>query len=232
MLKYIDDEYYTKYLINKIEEHDNAYLILKAKGYQLTNSHEFKDNVYILRKGIVKKSVLSETGMEININYQSTPGIINLLGENQDDLSDESIIITVKSQEAEFYQIKKNFFWKMINENFIARKYMGISYENQLRRYINIIEFGVTYSKVGSICAFFYQCAEQFGEKMILRNEEKVTLIHLPLTHEEIGKFCGINNRSSVTRIISKLKKLNILDEIHHYYFIKNMDELNLLKQK
>ena len=61
-----------------------------------------------------------------------------------------------------------------------------------------MLEYGMTYSKLGSVCAFFSQCSEQSGLEMILRDGTKVILINLELLHDYIGNFCEIIEAQSV----------------------------------
>lgn len=232
MLKYLDENLYIEYLMDKLSKNRYSNLILKHNGYQLDDFDGNSENIYILKSGIVKHSILNEDGNEINIKFQNNPGIVNLFINDKNEIENSSHLVTVKSYQAWFYKINIKNFNKIVNDNYRLKKYIDIHHENELRTFINILEYGMTYSKLGSVCAFFSQCSEQSGIKIILRDGTKVILINLELLHDDIGKFCGINNRSSVSRIIAKLKKMNILDSFHHYYIIKDLDKLNMLKLK
>lgn len=77
--------------------------------------------------------------------------------------------------------------------------------------------------KHDAVCAFLYQLSDLFGKR--LPNHQGV-LIDFTVTNEDIAGFCGINSRSSVTRILSDLREEGIIDIKNHKFIITNMNYL------
>ena len=74
-------------------------------------------DVYILKDGIIKTSVISRDGREFNLRYITGLEIVSLLKDEYSQFIDSPFNIRIESEKAELYQIDRVQFWKDVNES-------------------------------------------------------------------------------------------------------------------
>ena len=68
------------------------------------------ENVYVLKEGVVKVSVLMRDGREFNITYLKGFDILSMFKDAVVDCKFSSLMIRVESDEASFYCVSKELF--------------------------------------------------------------------------------------------------------------------------
>lgn len=214
-----------EYLIHKLEEVPIAYVerkTLRRKEY-LSHVGELESHVYILESGVILTSVLTNSKSTIfNLEFMNEPGPISL---NEDEELDEVIQpfdITVESEKASFYIVDRRFFWNLVNNDPVLSKYIKDYYQKRMKVMTNKLKSYTLNSKYGIVCSFLYDCAQKFGKQL---NDNQVE-INLAITQKKISDFCGITARSSVTRIITKLRNLGIIEIDGRKYIINDLKYL------
>lgn len=156
-----------------------------------------EENIYILKDGVVKVSVLMLDGREFNITYLKGFDAISMFKDavNKSDFS--SLMIRVESDGASFYHISKELFMEFVKENPKLQEYVNSYYRKKLSETISRHKLMTMNGKNGAVCAFLYYLITMFGKEV--RNG---ILIDLKITNDDIAGFCGISTRSSVNRIL------------------------------
>ena len=68
----------TEYLLNRMEA-AHAPVITKKRHTYLTYHGLAETNTYILKRGIVKNSIILQDGREFNLSYIAKPDVVSLL---------------------------------------------------------------------------------------------------------------------------------------------------------
>lgn len=180
-----------------------------------------EENIYILKDGIVKVSVLMLDGREFNITYLKGFDAISMFKDavNKSDFS--SLIIRVESDEASFYRISKELFMEFVKENPKLQEYVNSYYRKKLSETISRRELMTMNGKNGAVCAFLYYLITMFGKEV--RNG---VLVDLKITNDDIAGFCGISTRSSVNRILRGLREEHVIRTLYNKIVVLDVDYL------
>lgn len=194
------------FLINFLEMH-NTPVVTKRYHTYLTYYGLEEQYTYVLKKGIIKTSIILKDGREFNISYICVPNIISLLKDEVSKYTSSPFNVRIESQEAIFYKIPRVTFWKYVHNNIQLQRYINQYYRCELSKSIHNQQIMTMNSKKGAVCAFLYSLINKFGKR------EKIGyLIDFPITNEDIGGFCGISTRNSVNRILHELKREKVID--------------------
>ncbi|KRL01088.1 transcriptional regulator [Liquorilactobacillus hordei DSM 19519] len=198
--------------------------VIKKKKHTYLTYHGLEEkSTYVLKHGIVKTSIILQDGREFNLSYITRPDVLSLLRDEVSKYTDQPFNVRVESQEAEFYKIDRVKFWEMVNQDDELNNYVKEYYRTKLSENIVRLQRMIMGGKHDAVCAFLYQLSDLFGKR--LPNHQGV-LIDFTVTNEDIAGFCGINSRSSVTRILSDLREEGIIDIKNHKFIITNMNYL------
>lgn len=212
-----------EYLLNSLK-HKGVPIITKKRHTYLTY-HGFEENItYILKKGVIKNSIILQDGREFNISYMTKPNVVNLLRD--DEISkdnDQPFNIRIESDVAEFYKMDRIDFWNMVNNDEKLRTYVSEYYKNKLSQNITHLQMISMNGKSEAVCAFIYELTKLFGKHL---SDQKDVYIDFIVTNEDIASFCGINSQSSVNRILTTLRQQKIIDIKNHHIIIKDMEHL------
>lgn len=180
---------------------------------------ETSNSVYLIKKGKVKISRLSEDGREI---------IIAILGPGE--IFGESSITDTGSKREEFAEatedtllcsmfsdIVKELMENNPNFGFKITKIIGF----RLRRIQSRFESLIFKASDERVKAFIKDLAKDEGQKMDNGDIE----IKLHLTHEDIGKLTA-TSRQTVTTVLNELEKLNYISYDRSRILIKNVDAI------
>lgn len=213
---------HTEYLMNYLQSKKMP--VIKKKKHTYLTYHGLEEkSTYVLKHGIVKTSIILQDGREFNLSYITRPDVLSLLRDEVSKYTDQPFNVRVESQEAEFYKIDRVKFWEMVNQDEELNNYVKEYYRTKLSENIVRLQRMIMGGKHDAVCAFLYQLSDLFGKR--LPNHQGV-LIDFTVTNEDIAGFCGINSRSSVTRILSDLREEGIIDIKNHKFIITNMNYL------
>ena len=179
------------------------------------------ENIYILKEGVVKVSVLMRDGREFNIAYLKGFDILSMFKDAVVDCKFSSLMIRVESDEASFYCVSKELFNQLLNEHSELVEYVNTYYRKKLSETISRQELMTMNGKNGAVCAFIYYLVTMFGKE----NEEGI-LIDMQVTNDDIAGFCGISTRNSVNRILRGLREENVIRIVDNKILILNADYL------
>lgn len=180
-----------------------------------------EENIYILKDGVVKVSVLMLDGREFNISYLKGFDMISMFKDavNKSDFS--SLMIRVESDEARFYRISKELFMEFVKKNPKLQEYVDAYYRKKLSETISRHKLMTMNGKNGAVCAFLYYLITMFGKEV--RNG---ILIDLKITNDDIAGFCGISTRNSVNRILRGLREKHVIRTLYNKILVLDIDYL------
>lgn len=212
----------TEYLLNRMEA-AHAPVITKKRHTYLTYHGLAETNTYILKRRIVKNSIILQDGREFNLSYIAKPDVISLLRDEISKDTDQPFNVRIESDTAEFYKIDRVTFWQMVNKDDELNNYVKEYYRTKLSENILRCQQMIMGSKHDVVCTFMNQLVGLFGKRL---PEHQGILIDFVVTNLDIAGFCGINSRSSVTRILSDLRAEGIIDIVDHKFVVKNINFL------
>lgn len=193
--------------------------VIRKRRHTFLNMDD--ENVYVLKEGVVKVSVLMRDGREFNIAYLKGFDILSMFKDAVVDCKFSSLMIRVESDEASFYCVSKGLFNQLLNEHSELVEYVNMYYRKKLSETISRQELMTMNGKSGAIYAFLYNLISLFGKE----NEEGI-LIDMQVTNDDIAGFCGISTRNSVNRILRGLREENVIRIVDNKILILNADYL------
>lgn len=179
------------------------------------------ENVYILKEGVVKVSVLMRDGREYNITYAKGPDLLSLMCDTLREDVAYRIRIRVESEEASFCLVSREDFSRAVKRDEKLKEYVEAYYRENLQRALYRQKCMTMNGKSGAIYAFLYNLISLFGKE----NEEGI-LIDMQVTNDDIAGFCGISTRNSVNRILRGLREENVIRIVDNKILILNADYL------
>lgn len=179
------------------------------------------ENVYILKEGVVKVSVLMRDGREFNIAYLKGFDILSMFKDAVVDCKFSSLMIRVESEEASFCLASREDFSRAVKRDEKLKEYVEAYYRENLQRALYRQKCMTMNGKSGAIYAFLYNLISLFGKE----NEEGI-LIDMQVTNDDIAGFCGISTRNSVNRILRGLREENVIRIVDNKILILNADYL------
>lgn len=177
-------------------------------------------DMYVLKKGIVKVSLIMQDEREFNITYLQGPDMVSLYCDCLTQFRDCHPKIRIESEQAELYCISKEKFYKRVKEDANLQNYVNTYYRNRLKLAITREQVMIMNSK-GGVCSWLYRLASLFGIQT-----QKGIFIDLQVTNEDIANFCGITTRNSVNRVIRGLKEKHIIQVKNNRIIVLDMDYL------
>lgn len=179
------------------------------------------ENVYILKEGVVKVSVLMRDGREYNITYAKGPDLLSLMCDTLREDVAYRIRIRVESEEASFCLVSREDFSRAVKRDEKLKEYVEAYYRENLQKALYRQKCMTMNGKSGAIYAFLYNLISLFGKE----NEEGI-LIDMQVTNDDIAGFCGISTRNSVNRILRGLREENVIRIVDNKILILNADYL------
>lgn len=179
------------------------------------------ENVYILKEGVVKVSVLMRDGREFNIAYLKGFDILSMFKDAVVDCKFSSLMIRVESEEASFCLVSREDFSRAVKQDEKLKEYVEAYYRENLQRALYRQKCMTMNGKSGAIYAFLYNLISLFGKEI-----EEGILIDMQVTNDDIAGFCGISTRNSVNRILRGLREENVIRIVDNKILILNADYL------
>lgn len=191
----------SKILQAYLDSHDFPVVVKKKRKYLVYEGWQDRF-VYVLKKGIIKTSVISHDGREFNMEYINSLEIVSLLKDEYSQLIDSPFNIRIESDTAELYQIDRVKFWQDVNQSPDLQNYVKDFYRFKLLHSMKKMQQMLMNGKFGAVCTQLNELHDLFGKK--LPNGE--VLIDFEVTNEDIARFCGITAASSVNRMMNQLR--------------------------
>lgn len=183
-------------------------------------SDDEANHVYILKKGKVKISRLSEDGKEVILGILGPGEVFGELSLIDQGRRDEIAIVT---ENALVCKIRTDHFEKMMQQNmalnFQVTKFIGLRLKKIQNRLGNII-FKTSEQRIRS---FIREMAYDFGRK--ISGENSQWEIKIRLTHQEVGKLTAAS-RQTVTTVFNDLEKNNIISYSRNRILVKDIEKL------
>lgn len=191
-----------KQLLMDYLEQNNIPVVIRKKRSYLTYEGIPDRYVYILKKGIIKTSVVTHEGREFNLRYMNDFDIVSLFKDESSQEVEAPFNVRVESEEAELYKIVRDQFWTDVNQNRALQDYVKEYYRKNLMYSMKKMQQMLMNGKFGAVCTQLNELYETFGVSV-----GEGTLIDFEVTNEEIARFCGITSASSVNRMMQRLRE-------------------------
>ncbi|BAV02515.1 Crp/Fnr family transcriptional regulator [Lactococcus formosensis] len=209
---------FIEYLLRLLEEKEVNVVTQRRHSYVMYQGIE-SDYVYILKEGVAKISNIMRDGREFNIAYVTEPDFVSLLEEKQETGISALFNVRVESEEASFYRVQRQEFWKWVMSDLTLFRIVDDFYQRRLTMNLELLQKMTINGKKGAVCACINSLINEFGIK-----KRNGILIDFPVTNEDIAGFCGISTRNSVNRIIRDLKTEEIIDIIDNRIMVYNSE--------
>lgn len=175
--------------------------------------------VYILKKGIIKTSVVTHEGREFNLRYLNDFEIVSLFKDEYSQEVEAPFNVRVESEEAALYKIVRDQFWTDVNHDRQLQDYVKEYYRKNLMDTMKKMQQMLMNGKYGAVCTQINELYETFGVKTA-----DGVLIDFEVTNEEIARFCGITSASSVNRMMQRLREAGALQSVDRKLLVKNIE--------
>lgn len=179
------------------------------------------ENVYVLKEGVVKVSVLMRDGREYNITYDKGPNLLSLMCDTLREDVAYRVRIRVESEEASFCLVSREDFSRAVKRDEKLKEYVEAYYRENLQRALYRQKCMTMNGKSGAIYAFLYNLISLSGKEI-----KEGILIDMQITNDDIAGFCGISTRNSVNRILRGLREENVIRIVDNKILILNADYL------
>ncbi|MDT2742186.1 Crp/Fnr family transcriptional regulator [Lactococcus garvieae] len=209
---------FIEYLLRLMEEKEVNVVTQRRHSYVMYQGIE-SDYVYILKEGVAKISNIMRDGREFNIAYVTEPDFVSLLEEKQENGISALFNVRVESEEASFYRVQRQEFWKWVMSDLTLFRIVDDFYQRRLAMNLELLQKMTINGKKGAVCACINSLINEFGIK-----KRNGILIDFPVTNEDIAGFCGISTRNSVNRIIRDLKTEEIIGIIDNRIMVYNSE--------
>ena len=210
----------SEFVLDFFEGKNLATIEKKKHSYLMIDGHDQED-IYILKDGIVKTSIILSDGREFNIMYLKGFDILSLLKDEVKKFTSASFHIRIESGTAVFYRVNRKLFSKFLSENEALRDYVDTYYRKRLSESIYRQQLMTMNGKNGAVCAFIYYLVGLFGRKV-----KKGIFIDLQVTNDDIAGFCGVSTRNSVNRILRGLRQQGVITMVYHKILVLDVDYL------
>jgi CRP-like cAMP-binding protein len=174
------------------------------KGSFLFQEGEKADELFLIKSGVFQVSKLSLEGKELNMRICKKDDYIGELTLFSEDAT--YMLSAYALEEGEVLSIQRDHLEKaLINDAPLTFEFMKwIS--TLLRKNQSKIRDLVMHGKKGALYSTLIRISNSYGVKV-----ENGILLDIHLTNQELAKFCAAT-RESVNRMLSDLKKKNVLD--------------------
>lgn len=127
-------------------------VITKKRKSYLTYEGIEDRYVYILKKGIIKTSVISKEGREFNLRYMNNFEIVSLFKDESSQIVDAPFNVRVESEEAHLYKIERDQFWIDVNRQMPLQHYVKEYYRISLMYTMKKMQQMLMNGKFGAVC--------------------------------------------------------------------------------
>jgi len=190
-----------------------------ASGNYIFREGDQGVEIYLIKSGIVRLSKHNGDGMELNLRICKTNDLMGELTLFKDDIQ---YFLSAKAMTpVEVYVIKKDKLEKSILSNPAIAKDFIVWFNMHFRKTQTKFRDLVLYGKKGAVYSTIIRMTNSYGKMQ----RDGSILIDLPLTNQELANFCG-GTRESVNRLLSELKKQNVISVTSGYITVHKLDFL------
>jgi len=208
-----------KQILSRYLEKKSIPVVMRKKKSYLTYEGIPDRYVYILKKGIIKTSVVTHEGREFNLRYLNDFEIVSLFKDEYSQEVEAPFNVRVESEEAALYKIVRDQFWTDVNHDRQLQDYVKEYYRKNLMDTMKKMQQMLMNGKYGAVCTQINELYETFGVKTA-----DGVLIDFEVTNEEIARFCGITSASSVNRMMHRLREAGALQSVDRKLLVKNIE--------
>lgn len=208
-----------KQILSRYLEKKSIPVVMRKKKSYLTYEGIPDRYVYILKKGIIKTSVVTHEGREFNLRYLNDFEIVSLFKDEYSQEVEAPFNVRVESEEAALYKIVRDQFWTDVNHDRQLQDYVKEYYRKNLMDTMKKMQQMLMNGKYGAVCTQINELYETFGV-----NTADGVLIDFEVTNEEIARFCGITSASSVNRMMQRLREAGALQSVDRKLLVKNIE--------
>lgn len=188
------------------------------KGSYIFQEGTDADELYIILSGKIQISKITADGRELTFRIC---GKNDIIGELTLFTSSPKYLLNALVLEAgEIAIIKKDVLEREIFKNsslaFEFMKWMSDHFRKTQTKFRDLVLNG----KKGALYSTLIRMTNSYGFKV-----DEGILIDLPLTNQELGNFCG-TSRESTNRILSELKRDDIITSLNGKIVVKNLQYL------
>lgn len=155
----------SEFVLDFFEGKNLATIEKKKHSYLMIDGHDQAD-IYILKDGIVKTSIILSDGREFNLMYLKGFDVLSLLKDEIKKVTSASFRIRIESDMAVFYRVNRKLFSKFLSENKELRDYMDAYYRKKLSEAIYRQQLMTMNGKNGAVCALFIIWLDYLEEKL------------------------------------------------------------------
>ncbi|PFG12667.1 Crp/Fnr family transcriptional regulator [Bacillus sp. es.036] len=176
------------------------------------------DRLFLIQSGNVRLNKLTSEGRELTLQICQPGDLIGELALYTGQLNFSANAWAVDKVKATF--VKQAHLEETLTSDAILAtqfmKFMGENFRKNQSKFRDLLLHG----KKGALYSTLIRLSNTYGVK---KNDD--ILIDIPLTNQELGNFCGLT-RESVNRILSELKKANIVSVKQGIITIHNLEFL------
>ena len=155
----------SEFVLDFFEGKNLATIEKKKHSYLMIDGHDQAD-IYILKDGIVKTSVILSDGREFNIMYLKGFDVLSLLKDEIKKVTSASFHIRIESDTAVFYRVNRKLFSKFLSEDKELRDYMDAYYRKKLSEAIYRQQLMTMNGKNGAVVLLFIIWLDYSEEKL------------------------------------------------------------------
>lgn len=155
----------SEFVLDFFEGKNLATIEKKKHSYLMIDGHDQAD-IYILKDGIVKTSIILSDGREFNIMYLKGFDMLSLLKDEIKKVTSASFHIRIESDTAVFYRVNRKLFSKFLSENKELRDYMDAYYRKKLSEAIYRQQLMTMNGKNGAYVLLFIIWLDYSEEKL------------------------------------------------------------------
>ncbi|MCA1059510.1 Crp/Fnr family transcriptional regulator [Rossellomorea aquimaris] len=188
------------------------------KGRFLFQEGKVAHELYLIKGGRVQISKIIPDGRELSLRICSSNDVI---GELTLFCKEATYMLSAKSlEETEVFVLPKEEFEEKLSQNGDLTikwlKWIQLQNRQNQTKFRDLILHG----KKGALYSTLIRMTNSYGKSV-----KDGILIDLPLTNQELANFCG-SPREVVNRLLSELKKKDVLSSERGYITIHNLDYL------
>ena len=203
---------FIEYLLRLLEEKEVNVVTQRRHSYVMYQGIE-SDYVYILKEGVAKISNIMRDGREFNIAYVTEPDFVSLLEEKQENGISALFNVRVESEEAIFYRVQRQEFWKWVMSDLTLFRIVDDFYQRRLAMNLELLQKMTINGKKGAVCACINSLINEFGIK-----KRNGILIDFPVTNEDIAGF-WFTTQNILRIILAKKTGFSLFFFIKYCYF-------------
>jgi CRP-like cAMP-binding protein len=197
--------------------------ILYNRGEKILRPNEYYDQVYFLKKGLVRFFKVLKSGQEISFSSYDPVKQKNIIFGNTHLLKDYHVeaFTDVALQRA-----PKSLFQEFINNNPYSKDQIIRDYQIIFEEVLRQIEWLSVPDAYTRIKLVLYSLGQKIGfAEKNKSGHERTTKIELKITHHIIASFAGLS-RESVSIQVNKLVTEEYLSRKNNAIVINNLEEL------